>query len=961
MAVLFATGILSGKDLSVIRNVDVVVAGGSSAAVAAAVAAKEAGASVFLAAPRPYLGEDLAGELRVISEKDGRLHRTTPLAVKNQLDEAMLRAGAPYLTGAIPSAIVKDENGNACGIVISDRSGRQVIRAKVIIDATSRGRLARAAGGATLPFPAGTYSFERMVIAAEAPKGENLTVKEYPFVMPTASENHLRGGAERHTKSRSKFYLCTIRIPMKDGSARSFAGAEQIARDATFGRTQVDAADTLHFIAPDNFICEENFSGAWENVDKLPVGVFKPKGVSNVFVLSALAGVSRAVAEKLVEPDAFSLAGRKVGIAAAECAKGINGAGKKLTVVQFDAGAGDFVPADKVMEHNKPLPEYLVNAKGSIRDASEFPVIAECDTVVAGAGTGGAPAGISAARNGAKTIVCEYLYDMGGVQTEGKIGYYWYGNKVGFTKEIDSGVKTIADSFSQGKSEWYRREQRKAGCEIWYGSMVCGVVVNNNRAEGLLVVMSDGTSGIVRSKNIIDSTGNAEIPAMAQTDTEFITGTELSVQGAGQAKETLGRSYANSDIGFVDDTDAADLFYFALRSRLSLPRNTWDQAQIVNSRERRRMVGAFYMTPPDVINSRTYPDVVVRTYSNFDTHGQTAHDAFFILDPGHKPMSVNLPYRCMLPKTLDGVIVTGLGISAHRDAMPILRMQPDVQNQGYVAGKAAAMAAKNNVALRDVNIRELQQHLVDKGIIPPEVMEWKDSFPLSDDAFQKAVRDLPKGYQGLNVLMTDLKRAIPLLQNAHHVAEGENRFVYAHVLAMLGLNDGEEQLLGKFKAMDWDDGWNYRGMGQFNRSVSRVDSYAIALGHCKSKAAVPALIEKAGKLTRDSAYSHFRSVAKALEEIGDPAAVPALERVLKLDGVGGQAKKMTADVPLIPGYKDKEGDWERTLALRELCIARALYRLGDTKDGLGRKTLEAYAADPRRAYASHALQVLNSK
>jgi hypothetical protein len=140
----------------------------------------------------------------------------------------------------------------------------------------------------------------------------------------------------------------------------------------------------------------------------------------------------------------------------------------------------------------------------------------------------------------------------------------------------------------------------------------------------------------------------------------------------------------------VDDTDAADLFYFALRSRASLPADTWDQAQIVNSRERRRMVGAFYMTPPDVMNGRTYPDTVVRTYSNFDSHGQTAHDAFFIEDPGHKPMYVNLPYRCLLPKTLDGVLVTGLGISAHRDAMPILRMEPDVQNQGYAAGFAAA-------------------------------------------------------------------------------------------------------------------------------------------------------------------------------------------------------------------------------------------------------------------------------
>ncbi len=56
--------------LPVVQDVDVVVAGGSSAAVAAAVAAKQAGATVFLAAPRPYLGEDLAGTLRLARVPD---------------------------------------------------------------------------------------------------------------------------------------------------------------------------------------------------------------------------------------------------------------------------------------------------------------------------------------------------------------------------------------------------------------------------------------------------------------------------------------------------------------------------------------------------------------------------------------------------------------------------------------------------------------------------------------------------------------------------------------------------------------------------------------------------------------------------------------------------------------------------------------------------------------------------
>jgi hypothetical protein len=476
---------------------------------------------------------------------------------------------------------------------------------------------------------------------------------------------------------------------------------------------------------------------------------------------------------------------------------------------------------------------------------------------------------------------------------------------------------------------------------------------------GVVVVMEDGTRGVVACRNAIDATGNAELPAMAGEETEFIGADDLSVQGVGHARRPLGADYANSDIGFVDDTDAADVFYFALRSRLSLPDGTWDQAQVIDSRERRRMIGAFYMSAADVACSRTYPDVITRTYSNFDSHGQTRDDLFFIQDPGHRPMYVNLPYRCLLPRRLDGLLVTGLGISAHRDAMPILRMQPDIQNQGYAAGTAAAMAVKSGVKVRDVDVKALQRHLVEKKILRPADLFMKDSFPLSDTALDAAVAQVADGYRGLPEVFAERARAVPRLRSAFHAAEGEAKTVYAHVLAMLGHPDGAQRLLAKFKAMDWDRGWNFRGMGQYNRSVSWVDSYAIALGRCRASGAVAAIVEKAARLDASSEYSHFRAVALALEALGDKSAAPALADVLRRPGIGGRWQKMSAAPPVVPGYQNKAADWERTLSLRELCIARALFRLGDVPDGLGRRTLEAYAADPRRVYAKHARMVLD--
>ena len=51
----------SARAMPVCQEADVVVVGGSCGAVAAAQAAAKAGAKVFLAAPRPYLGDDVAG------------------------------------------------------------------------------------------------------------------------------------------------------------------------------------------------------------------------------------------------------------------------------------------------------------------------------------------------------------------------------------------------------------------------------------------------------------------------------------------------------------------------------------------------------------------------------------------------------------------------------------------------------------------------------------------------------------------------------------------------------------------------------------------------------------------------------------------------------------------------------------------------------------------------------------
>lgn len=968
------------KSLPLMADVDVLVVGGSAGAVAAACRAKAEGARVYVVSPRPYLGEDLAGKLRLRPEAGDEMRhplmeklfsshakekagaeQTKPIHIKKTLDNALLQAQIPFFTGALASDPLVDDEGNLAGAVIVNRSGRQAIRAKVVIDATERGHLARLAGAQATPFPAGTYTFTRQIIAGEAPKADGMRVQELLGIdrVKVTGVKQPKGMVGIVT---GRLFSCSIDLPMKDGSMRSFSEAEQQARDLTFVPTQLDAADTLSLVPPDWFKGRATVRNAWQGSDALNLDVCRPQGTEYLFVLGPLADLSREAAEHVMLPGSAMLLGERIGEAAAQIAA------KRPTLKGVRlAGQGHAISSEKITEHDGEITGYLRTATGTVpAEARDLPVLASCDVVVAGAGTGGAPAGIAAARQGAKVIVCEYLHQMGGVQTDGLIGCYCFGLRVGFTRELDEAVAKIGPVYAQCKAEWYRRENRRAGAEIWFGTLVCGVVVENNRVTGVVVTTPHGERGVIRCRTAIDATGNADLAAMAGEQTEFISAEEIAIQGAGQTPKQLGASYLNTDVAFVDDTDAADLCFFALRARSSFGKLAWDQAQVVNSRERRRLVGAFYVTPQDVMNIRTYPDVIAQTLSNFDTHGQTIDTQFFIEDPGHKPTQVNLPYRCLLPKRLEGLLVIGLGMSAHRDAMPILRMQPDVQNQGYAAGVAAAMANKANVVVRDVNIKALQKHLVEKGILPHHVLSMTDSYPISDKELAGAVDTLTNAYAGLSIVLVDPERSFPLLRQAREqMRTPETRLIYSHVLNIMGCATGEEDLIEKIRSQSWDKGWNYRGMGQFGRSVSWMDSYIIALGRAKSLKALPILLEKASELSVTNEYSHFRAVAMALESINDPSGAPALAALLAKPGISGHAMTMQVPVPKISGYDRNSshlgvGDQERSECLRELSLARALFHLGDV-EGRGTSILRAYVNDPRGAYAKHARMVLAKK
>jgi len=857
----------------------------------------------------------------------------------------------PFLYGCYATDLLRDASGNPAGIVMANRSGRQAVRAKVIIDATPRARVARLAGAEFRPYPAGPQVFRRVVFGGTPPAYGDVRTARLPAPIQID-----QGGLG--TAAFQDAYECELTLPLQDGSFAAFAQAEQAARDRTWNPGQMGASETLFQIPPDAMRARKSATGSWPGAVQADLDAFRPANTDRIYVLGGCADVSREAAERMLRPLAFLELGARMGREAAAEAKALAGTGAAVVAETGSKGAA----RGEVREPLSRLRPSGSAASTVHEDTRGLPILGEYDVVVVGGGTGGAPAGIAAARKGAKTLVVEYLDGLGGIGTLGLIGNYYYGYRGGFTREIDEGVgamggdgKPACPSWNvEWKMEWFRRELRKAGADIWFGVLACGAVVENARVTGIVVATPDGR-GVVLARAVVDATGNADIAAAAgaacMTPGEY----SLAVQGTGMPPRKPGAHYTNTDYTITDAADAVDAWRTFVSGRNKYC-EAFDLAAIVDSRERRRVVGDFVISPLDVYNHRTYPDTIGKSSSNFDTHGFTVHAMFALHSPDKEEISAYTPYRALLPKGLEGILVTGLGISAHRDAMPILRMQPDIQNQGYAAGVAAAMSAKAGCPLRMIDIKALQQHLVEIGNIPSSVLTDHDSYPYSADTLREAVKQVVPDYEGVSVLLAQPAESLPLLRDAYaNAQEDKARRIYAHILGMLGDAAGADTLAKAVADTPWDDGWSFTGGGQFGGSLSPLDSLIVALGRTRHACALEPILAKAAALDAESAFSHHRAVAVALETLGKAEAAGPLAALLAKPGMTGYACTDIQNAKKASEFTNPNLDRDRSI--REVLLARALFRCGD-QNGLARGLLEGYTHDLRAYFARHARNIL---
>lgn len=175
-----------------------------------------------------------------------------------------------------------------------------------------------------------------------------------------------------------------------------------------------------------------------------------------------------------------------------------------------------------------------------------------------------------------------------------------------------------------------------------------------------------------------------------------------------------------TNVTAVDGTDAASLSdcLFTARSQIEpiilflreyVPgyENCYllSSAQLMGVRETRHFEGVSSLTPEDLLCARQFDDwVVKRAFFNFDVHNLTGAslDKTGVQHEWKQNNDYSIPYGCLLPKTIDGLLLSGRNISGSHLAHSNFRIMSVCLAIGEAAGAAAAISVK-----QDKNCREL--------------------------------------------------------------------------------------------------------------------------------------------------------------------------------------------------------------------------------------------------------------
>lgn len=435
-------------------------------------------------------------------------------------------------------------------------------------------------------------------------------------------------------------------------------------------------------------------------------------------------------------------------------------------------------------------------------------IVDECDVLVCGGGPSGFTAAVAAARNGAKVILIERYGFPGGMMAAGFVQPIY-----GFFSRHIQVVRGIAQDFIDELSKIdgatlghkYRdgciRRREKSGeclsgrdeesCYVACVSNVCAVdseivrvVMANILSEAnvktiyhssvvavekedscINKILISNKSGLqwIRSKVVVDATGDADVAALAGVEYEFgengivkpptlmfkISGVKsdkdrikikLPETNEGEPSSALlmalpgqGNYTVNSPSGLIgfDSTDKSKLSEgqviatnraLNLFTRMKANIDFLSDIKLISFapqlgiRDSRRIKGRYTLTDEDVLQCRKFSDSgIANGVHPVDLHVKTQKSGSSTLICLPCGDYYQIPYGTMIPEKVDNLIVTGRSISSTFLAQASLRVMATCMMLGEAAGIAASISTKDQIRPKDIDPSTIRKAMIDQG------------------------------------------------------------------------------------------------------------------------------------------------------------------------------------------------------------------------------------------------------
>jgi flavin-dependent dehydrogenase len=605
------------------------------------------------------------------------------------------------------------------------------------------------------------------------------------------------------------------------------------------------------------------------------------------------------------------------------------------------------------------------------------------DICVLGGGTSGAVAGMISARQGTNTIVADMNPVLGGTGTIGGIHTHWMSSDSSINEEIDNNVKALGKQLKiperypvdlredeQGRTiEWFKDYSwnkevkayvlydmnRIAGAKIFTHCLLFGVLVDDRQVIGTVYATAFGLRAVL-STITIDATGDGDAAAFAGA--EYIYGAQRDryTMWTSMAQFVSPEKTANN---FTSPADVGDVFDYtryivASRRRTRLP--VYDHVEYVAPRETRHILGDYTITLKDQMLQKSYSDTVAVFYSNYDLRGKAFADIvlFGLMPPN---LDIEIPYRTLIPKALENIIIAGKAYSITHDALSSARMQRDMQQLGAAVAIAAFLAIKGRIKLREVPPDKIRRSLRDLGILPPLIHEKReiDSKPnikkiIDDLQPDERMEWLLMGYweraETISPIITlcyaDPNEVVPLLVKAHQEAVGKKRLLLARLLLWHRNDSGIDDVIRTIY-QELDEGYPlpkrkgdiYWTTGSPEQGIMPEVLYLLyPLARSSSEKIVKVVKDLVGLIQisardysdrRMGSYDYIDCVTYIAERQANPHFIPLLDQLLNLPEFQNPI--------ILSGILD-DHLLER-LAYLNLSIYRALARCGSKKGLMG--------------------------